>query len=274
MKELTFLFWNTNKNTNFIPVKDIIEHYDVDVIILAECDFKTQELVVALNEKKALYFDENGLAQCEKIKIITKFPPKFLVPILEDNRYSIRTLSLPLLDSILIVGIHLPDKGRSSSDNQLLASRSLYSDIEKMESEHKSEKTIIIGDFNMNPFENGMVSMNGLNAVMSESIAMTGSRIVQDREFKYFYNPMWSLYGDVGNNVPGSYFYRKNENLPWNVFDQVLLRPALIPNFDKSSLTFLDSIGTESLLSKSGYPDKKFSDHLPLIFKLKLNKKL
>jgi exonuclease III len=274
MQELTFLFWNTNNNSSFIPVKNIIEQHDVDVIILAECGFKTQELVVALNENQPLYFDENGLAQCEKIRIITKFNPKFLVPILENKRYSIRKLSLPLLDSILITGIHLPDKRNNDSNNQLLTSRSLYNDIVKMEFAHQNDKTIIIGDFNMNPFEDGMISVNGLNAVMSENIAKSGSRIIQEREFKYFYNPMWSFYGDLGNNVTGSYFYRKNDNLPWNVFDQVLLRPALIPNFDKDSLIFLDSIEDESLLSKNGYPDKRFSDHLPIIFKLKLNEQL
>jgi hypothetical protein len=73
MQELTFLFWNTNKNSNFVPVKNIVEQHDVDVIILAECSFKISELLFSLNENKALYFPENGLAQCEKVNFIQNF---------------------------------------------------------------------------------------------------------------------------------------------------------------------------------------------------------
>ena len=271
MKKLTFLFWNLYKNNIVLTLKEIIEHHDVDVVILAECSFRTEELVYSLNEKQSFYFPENGLAECKKIKIITKFHPKFLVPIYEEERFSIRKLIISDNEKILVAGVHIPDKSHDDADNQLMICQRLRGSIEKMEKEHSIDKTVVMGDFNMNPFERGLVSAIGLNAVMSERIAQTGSRTVGNKEYQYFYNPMWSLYGDIGNNVEGSYFYRKNANLPWNVFDQVLLRPSLIPNFEKDSLSFLNHSGKESILTNQmQYPNKKYSDHLPLIFKLKL----
>lgn len=272
MQKLTFLFWNLYKKCLVPTLKDIIEHYDVDVVILAECTFRTEELIYVLNDKKVMYFPENGLAKCKKIRIITKFHPMLLAPIYEEERFSIRKLILPNKESILIVGVHIPDKSHDVADNQLMICQRLRDSIEKMEKEHLIDKTLIVGDFNMNPFDQGLVSPIGLNAVMSERIAQTKSRIVNNKDYQYFYNPMWSFFGDIGNNVEGSYFYRKNANLPWNVFDQVLLRPSLIPNFDKDSLSFLNYTGKESILTNEMlYPDKvKYSDHLPLIFKLKL----
>lgn len=56
---------------------------------------------------------------------------------------------------------------------------------------------------------------------------------------------MWSLHGDIGNNVTRSYYYKNAElvNYHWNVFDQVLIRPSLIDNFEKHSLKFVDFDG-------------------------------
>ena len=63
-------------------------------------------------------------------------------------------------------------------------------------------------------------------------------------------------------------------NYHWNVFDQVLIRPSLVDNFDKESLKFVDFDGEKSLLKNNGTPNKdKYSDHLPLVFTLNLDLK-
>ncbi len=57
----------------------------------------------------------------------------------------------------------------------------------------------------------------------------------------------------------------------WNMFDQVLLRPDLLPRFSNQDLKILTSVGESSLLSARGLPDARIaSDHLPLFFRLKL----
>jgi hypothetical protein len=129
-----------------------------------------------------------------------------------------------------------------------------------------------VGDFNLNPFDYGAVVANGLHGVMTKAIASEGSRVINGVEFPFFYNPMWSRLGDQSPGPPGSYFYRsaRHVNLFWNTFDQVLVRPDLIDEFQDKSLRVLTAVRGINLI-KRGRPDKAtYSDHLPLVFQLEL----
>jgi hypothetical protein len=132
-------------------------------------------------------------------------------------------------------------------------------------------RTLLVGDFNMNPFEPGLVAAAGLNAVMSRQVAARTTRTVQGREYRFFYNPMWGCFGDGRSHTAGSYFYDSGEhvNYFWNVFDQVLIQPELAIDFSNDQLKILTSSGGRSLVRQDGRPDdENSSDHLPLVFEL------
>ena len=134
-------------------------------------------------------------------------------------------------------------------------------------------RTVLVGDLNMNPFEDGVVGANGLHAVMSRRIAERQKRTVQNREYQFFYNPMWNFFGDETSGPPGTYYYSNSEYVVyfWNMFDQVLIRPQLLDRFKSTDLKIVHCIDTISLLSSSGIPDKySKSDHLPIVFILNL----
>ena len=99
------------------------------------------------------------------------------------------------------------------------------------------QRTVVFGDFNMNPFETAMVSSTGLNAVMSRRIAARVSRKVLGRDYRFFYNPMWEHFGDAKSDTAGSYHYDNSEHVNYfgNVFDQVLVRPELAVGFGRQS---------------------------------------
>jgi hypothetical protein len=125
----------------------------------------------------------------------------------------------------------------------------------------------------MNPFESGLVSANGLNAVMDRSVAARGERTVQGTVHPFFYNPMWSRFGDGSPGPSGTYYRDSGEHVTffWNMFDQVLLRPELLARFRSEDLEILDSDGDASLLTPKGRPSRtKASDHLPVLFRLSL----
>ena len=273
MQELRFLFWNVNKNKPFEEIKNIVETYHVDIIILSEVKFNLALLVQELNHKNNDFYLPSPIFQCDKIKFITRFKDDFLIPISEERRYSIAHLKVPLLEDILICGVHIPDKLHNSEVDRDEFSRIFVDEIKRVEIAQNINKTIIVGDFNMNPYEVSMIKSTTFHAVSSAKVAENINRTVGEKVYKYFYNPMWSLQGDVKNEVAGSYYYNtsNHENYHWNLFDQVLIRPTLLSNFDKQTLQILDNDGKKSLLTKNGLPDKQFSDHLPLFFSFKFD---
>jgi hypothetical protein len=145
--------------------------------------------------------------------------------------------------------------------------------IAEVEQSAGHTRTLVIGDFNMNPFESGMVSSEGFHAILDRRIAMRGHRTVQKRRRPFFYNPMWRFMNDDRAPACGSHFYQKSKPLChfWNTFDQVLIRPDLLPVFDDAGLSLIDVIGGESLLDERGRPNKlQHSDHLPIHLNLNL----
>jgi hypothetical protein len=108
---------------------------------------------------------------------------------------------------------------------------------------------------------------------MDRKIAMRGSRTILERRYPFFYNPMWGLLGDATEGPPGTYYFERAEHdmFFWNMFDQVLIRPDLLPYFRNEDLKILTEDGSMSFLSRKGLPDASMaSDHLPLLFKLHL----
>ena len=81
---------------------------------------------------------------------------------------------------------------------------------------------------------------------------------------------MWSLLGDASAGPPGSYYRRKSEQVAyfWHMYDQVLIRPELLPKFKNENLKILENDGSVPIL-RNGIPDSKIaSDHLPILFRL------
>jgi len=145
----------------------------------------------------------------------------------------------------------------------------LVADIRALEQQEGHERTIIVGDLNVNPFETPVAWAGGLHGIMDRRVVERETREVRGREYSMFYNPMWGFFGDRTPGPSGTYYRTSSEsvNYFWNTYDQVLLRPTLTTHL--SDLRVLDADGADSLLTPSGLPDAvSGSDHLPLLFRL------
>ncbi len=268
----TFLFWNLNGKPLQAMVGSLSRRHDVDVTILVESAIQPALLLQALNPLGTADYHYIPQIACKKVELYTRFPNDFIKPIHETSRLTVRHITLPGLTSMLLAVNHFPSKLHWDDDSQSAESIQLSLDLKEAERKANHTRTVIVGDLNMNPFDSGVVQANGLHAIMSRDIVTSGSRLVQEREYPYFYNPMWNLLGDA-SGPPGTYFYRNSQHKTffWNMFDQVLVRPSLLGRFNTGDVQILDTDGETSLLTKNGIPDKAIgSDHLPLIFKLNL----
>jgi len=266
----TLAFWNLRNNVTAQAVTAFAHECDVDVLVLAENSNTANDLVRTLNmNSKRLFFADSGLPG--RLTILTRFRPNASCLIRDSNGISIRHYQLPLGLSFLVVAAHLGSKLWKSKDDQVQTCSRVARYICEAEARVGHSRTIVIGDLNMNPFEAGVVGSEGLHAVMDRRIASQGSRRVQGEECKFFYNPMWSTFGDGDSTPPGTYFYNSGGevNFFWNVFDQILVRPSLLSFLDRDAVRVVVKLNNGSLLDSNGVPDKRrMSDHLPIVCRL------
>ncbi len=268
---INFLFWNVGKKPLEPLITELAFEHNVDVIMLAEYVENPTRLLQTINAETFQYSRNESF--CDKIRVYSKFEDALFPSFSESNRYTIRHLQLPGLEDILLAVVHFPSKMNFADKSQEVESEELARIIKEAENRVGHTRTILLGDLNMNPFENGMVKTTGLHSVMSQQIAQKGSRTVQGRDYPFFYNPMWNFLGDFSPFVSGTHYYHASEHISyfWNMFDQVLVRPELLGVFSNEDLKIIDSVGEQSLLNENGLPNANFaSDHLPILFSLKL----
>jgi endonuclease/exonuclease/phosphatase family metal-dependent hydrolase len=206
---------------------------------------------------------------CSRITLLSSIPSHTLKHKRDGGKYTTFELNTPGAAPVLLVVLHLPSKLYRTPDDQLLISTTIRQEIEEIETQCGHTNTLVIGDFNMNPFDKGMISVSAFNALPCARIAKNGSRTFDGRSYKYFYNPSWNLLGDR-NDTPGTYFHRTPSGLShyWNTLDQVIVRPSLSDAIDKQTFRALISAGGKSLISNDRLPD--CSDHLPITLTLNL----
>ena len=267
---ITFLFWNVNRKPLAPLAAELARENDVDVMIMAETDGNDGAYLDALTTNTGRTF-QKPYANSDKISIFTRLSVDSVRPVYDDEsrRMTVRRLMLPNLD-LLLVALHFSSKVNWSDNDQAGEAGNLCREVCRLEDEHGHHRTIVVGDFNMNPFEPGMTSCHGFHAVMTKAIAEKQNRTVAGRDYRFFYNPSWNHFGDLTAGPSGTHYYASGKPIQffWNHFDQLLLRPSLLPYF-RDDFTVLDHCGEKPLLNQHGHPNETIgSDHLPILFRL------
>ena len=271
---MKIVFWNINKKSIGPALTLLAEEIRPDILFLAEAQMGPVGILNALNSKKTTYFF-NPDPICEKVLMFSKYRDEYVKPATSNLRYTVRTVSVPNYPEFNLMSLHYQSKRNWKTEGQAAHTMELNLAIREFENNTKSKMTLLIGDFNMNPFELGMVQTTGFHSVMSKDIALKGGRSVDGKEYPYFYNPMWSFYGDHGKgDVNGTLYSQLSEpiNYFWNIFDQVLIRPDLIPYVNEEAIEIITQLGESyNLLKKNNLINTSISDHLPISVILKNN---
>lgn len=270
MSNLGVLFWNTAGNPTEARVARMVGLVAADVVVLVEPGTSVDAMRGALAPRGPFRRVSDPLSP---IHIYSRIRGAEFATWLNDTRWQILTTELPGTPPLLLVVAHLPSKTNANDFDQLNAAIELSTDIRRGEQIAGHDRTILVGDLNMNPFEPGVAMNRALNATSTQQVADWETRKVQRREYPFFYNPMWGSFGDRTAGPPGSYYRSAAQaiNYAWNIYDQVLLRPSVMDALEEVRL--LDTDGQETLLTRNGLPDATGgSDHLPLYFRLDLDK--
>lgn len=266
---MNILFWNTNKKDLSSAIAELAQLRDIDIIILCEYEMDDKLMLKRLSLGTSNYSISDSIT-CDKIKIFAKLKPDNLEIVSEAPRWTIRKIEGINQSPFLLVAAHLVSKVNWSNASQFSESIVFRDAIDKAQIEAVIKHTIIVGDLNMNPYEEGLVSTLALHATSDKKIALKQERTVQGNEYEYFYNPMWNFLGDESvGDVPGTLLYKGSEHvrIDWNIFDQILISPSMITSVPNSGIEIITTSDSFSLLKNSGEIDSKnYSDHLPIMF--------
>lgn len=242
----------------------------VDVLILVESPFTHQEVLDALNGAGAGVYHWPP-SRSRRVHVYTRLPAGSIADQYDssDGRLTIRCLTTAQGAALLLAAVHLPSRLHRTSEAQgHYTVSNVAPSLRDTEDDVGHQRTVLVGDLNMDPYDRGLTSAEGFNAVMTRDLASAGIRTVDDRQHRLFYNPMWGSFGDRTPGPPGGYFYRGDPlDVSWHHFDQVLLRPAVMNAL--TELRILDAIAGTALVTARGRPrTSDGSDHLPLLFRL------
>lgn len=269
---LTLLFWNLKQKPLRDCVGSLAEAHSAEFVLLAESAIQDDGVVQSLNSRRRTgYRRLSTFTGVSRLRAYSTYTRRQCFPVFEDlsERLVIYRLVLKKID--LLIGIvHLASKAYFREDDQISEAQRIASEVRIVEKEFGHRRTILIGDFNLNPFDPGMIASHGFHAVMDRRIAMSKTRKVQSVDYPFFYNPIWGRLGDETPGPAGTHFYRNSNPIVyfWNAFDQALVRPDVL-ECSQAELSILTTDGNVILADANGRPDAvHFSDHFPILFRL------
>lgn len=147
---LNILFWNLGKNAIEEYIIDCIIEKDIDIAVFSEFEGIDFEKITMNLGKFYNYVHWEG-QEDRKVTLVAK--TTFGVELVQQqDRYNIYNIKTAVKD-YLLAAVHLQDRRNSSTADRLETIRYLVADIEKNEDLLKCDNTIVIGDFNANPYD-------------------------------------------------------------------------------------------------------------------------
>jgi hypothetical protein len=271
---LRLLFWNLRRNPRLIRLlkKEMISR-QIDVVVATECPDSPEEVAQALSGPEREFRLHSGKLN-RRVNVFAANTVEVKGPVAESRYLVAHRLKIPDSPEILLASMHgisrLEDELIDLDEEAGIAAELLRA----AEKQVRHQRTLLVGDFNLNPFDQGMAKVRGFYGVMSRSVAERETQRLKSKDYALFYNPMWSRLGDHSEGPPGTYYRAKTSHLSyyWHCYDQMLIRPALIPCFEPAGLSVLTRLAGVELMS-DGKPDaKNFSDHLPVFVVLDIRK--
>jgi exonuclease III len=257
-------FWNVNKKDLTSYVCSIATSTNSDVVVLNENTVPSVDMLQALQKNVSQDFYSPDALSEKRFHCFCRNPELDLSEIHYGERTSVRKLKIGQY-RVLLALVHGVDIRNYDAETRQSFAQSVADEMRFVKEQQNTNKLILLGDFNMNPYDRGMNLAAGLNAMMTKSCVEKGFRHHLDKDYDFYYNPMWSLFGDNTDGPAGTVYDTSNQGpYGWSMLDQVLINHSIVGLFQ--DVKILTEAGTTSLMNKKGRPDaNKASDHFPIL---------
>lgn len=260
------VFWNVNNKDLTHLVCAIANDTEADVIVLIENKQMTIASTLKALQKhvsKDFYYPYASSDSNKKFHCFSRNNLFDLSEVHSELRLSVRQFRFGY-NSTLLALVHGVDIRNYDPETRQSLAQGIADQVRFAQKDKNIEKVILLGDFNMNPFDKGMNLARGFNAMMTKACVKSGQRENVGEMFDFYYNPMWNFFGDNISKPPGTIYDTSNQgHYGWSMLDQVIIHHSIIELFQ--SVEIMTSAGTESLMDKNRRPDvKKASDHFPI----------
>lgn len=151
---MKYLFWNTHKNIDINPIlRDLITENCISIVVLAEYTADINDLIRLLYDSGVI-MEHIPTVGCDRIHILGRID-FHIEPQLQTDYASIQVIGR---DTILCC-VHLNSQIYSDHvSRREIVIEQIINDILKLENGLNTTNTIIVGDFNINPYDNSCVN--------------------------------------------------------------------------------------------------------------------
>lgn len=157
---MKLLFWNINSKDNADLVLACMREEEVGIAAFAEfshTDFSEEKI-------EGVGYRLLGFGGCDKVKVIARESIEVL-DCFEASRFTV--LAMKSGQSFFVGVAHLPDRMSSPDpESRLMDIRVMMDEIHGYENVLSISKTIILGDFNANPYDKELLLPNAFNAML------------------------------------------------------------------------------------------------------------
>ncbi len=168
---MKFLFWNIQKKPLGHLVRALVDEHDIDMVILAEVEtprtildtlnaglgqrtFHTDPLPDTVSRRGGRRPFVFWRLRQDAMRLRLDVPGAIFL--------ELKTTSHP---SVLVVAVHLPSPLHTSGHDRLQGASRVGKLIRNEEARLGHQRTLVVGDFNMNPFDEGVMTSDAFHAV-------------------------------------------------------------------------------------------------------------
>ena len=260
---MNLLFWNLGGNDNTDLIKSLLVERDADFAAFAEHQSVNFDLLCGAADFPYKVWDP--VYGVGKVRVLMREGCEG-VGVFGQNRYVGLTVNSEGR-KLNLFAVHLQD---CRNDPQGVARaetvRRLVADLRGQQEEQNCADSVVLGDFNVQPFSNEMIWATLLNATFFKEVATR----VHDKKagsemYPFMYNPTLEHFTEAGGNCGSFYSSSGADTFYWYCLDQAVVSPSLANSVVE--YRYLRKIGDTSLIADIA-PKKSISDHLPLFVRL------